>query len=436
MSATAPSSAIATRTIRKISSRLLPFVFVLYIVAYLDRANVAFAKLTMTRDLGFSEAVFGLGAGIFFVGYFLLEIPGALIVERWSARWWISRILVTWGICTVLTGFIRSATEFYVARFVLGAAEAGFFPGIIIYLTHWYPAAWRARAMAGFVAAIPLSLLIGAPISGLLLQVNWFDLPGWRWVFIMEGLPAIILGFITPFVLTDRPQQASWLADEERDWLTRELELERRKKLAAAKVTAWQALRQPRVILLAFSLFFANIGVVGYLFWLPSTVQQASGLAPGAAAALSALPFAAGLISVVVFGRSSDRTGERVLHAGLPLVAAGLLFAATAGTGLPMAARMLLLCATGAAIYAFPPAFWVLPTQKLGESAAAASVGLINSIGNLGGFVGPAVVGWLLTDNQSLGTAVLFLSACFLAGGLLVLALGRSHSPTDPESGG
>ena len=232
----------------------------------------------MTTDLGFSDAVFGLGAGIFFLGYFLLEIPGALIIERWSARRWLARILVTWGVCTVLVGFVRTANQFYAARFLLGAAEAGFFPGIIVYLSHWFCKQDRARATARFVMAAPVSLVIGAPLSALILKATWWEIPGWRWVFILEGIPAILFGFVTLFYLTDRPSQAAWLSPEERDWINAELELEKREKRRSSQRSIWASLRQRNVILLAAAGFFANIGGYGFIVWLPTRLKEASGL--------------------------------------------------------------------------------------------------------------------------------------------------------------
>jgi ACS family tartrate transporter-like MFS transporter len=424
--ATESSGTVGACAIAKISRRILPFVFVLYIIAYLDRANVAFAKLTMTRALGFSEAVFGLGAGLFFLGYFLLEIPGTLIVERWSARWWISRILITWGVCAAIMGFVRTAREFYVARFLLGVAEAGFFPGIIVYLTHWFPSAYRARAVGGFVLAIPLSLVIGAPLSGLLLGASWLGLAGWRWMFILEGLPALVFGVLTLYRLTDRPREAGWLEPEERAWIEAEIEAERKQKAARCAFTVWQAIRNRNVVLLALALFSANIGVVGYLLWLPSTIQRASGFSPGISSAVSALPFAAGMVSVALVARSSDRTGERRLHTVLPLVLGALLFAATAIPRQPFAIQLLWLSLTGGTVFAWAPAFWVLPTLALGESAAAAAVGFINSIGNLGGFVGPTLVGYILTRYRSFSSAVFVLSGCLLAGAALTFIVSQS----------
>src|SRR5262249_18913947 len=215
-----PHTNVAGTARRKVALRILPFVFVLYIVNYLDRANIAFAKLSMSEELGFSEEVFGTGAGIFFFGYLALEIPGALIVERWSARRWFARILISWGLCTALVGAVQSATQFYGARFLLGLAEAGFFPGIIVYLTHWFAPRDRARAMAGLILAIPIAMGLGSPISGFLLNLHWLQVEGWRWVFILEGVPAVVLGFVTLFYLTDRPREAHWLEPEEREWIT------------------------------------------------------------------------------------------------------------------------------------------------------------------------------------------------------------------------
>jgi MFS transporter, ACS family, tartrate transporter len=407
----------------KISRRILPFVFVLYLIAYLDRANVAFAKLPMTAALGFSEAVFGFGAGIFFIGYFLLEIPGALIAERWSARKWIARILITWGICTVLVGFVHTSSQFYVARFLLGTAEAGFFPGVIVYLTHWFVQRDRAQAMAGFLTAIPVSLVTGAAISALVLRLHWFGLEGWRWVFILQGLPAVIFGVITIFYLTDYPFQAKWLEPEERAWITAEIEEEKQRKKLAGHVSVLQSLRQRNVILLSLTLFFTNIGVFAFALWLTTSIQKATGFSVILSTACSALPFAVALVSVVLFGRSSDRTGERKLHTAVPLALSAVFFTMSAIPGQPVSVVIMWLCLTGGTAYSWAPAFWVLPTLTLTESAAAASIGLINSIGGLGAFVGPSVTGYLLSNHYSYMTAVGCLSGCFLTGAFLVMAV-------------
>jgi MFS transporter, ACS family, tartrate transporter len=408
---------------RKIARHILPFVFILYVIASLDRANVAYAKLTMMADQGFSEAVFGFGAGIFFVGYLLFEIPGALIVEHWSARHWIARILITWGLCAVLLGFVRTAPQFYVARFFLGLAEGGFFPGIIVYLTHWFCARDRARALAGFVLAIPVSLSVGAPISALILRLDWFGLAGWRWVFILEGLPAILFGAITLLYLTDHPQEAAWLESEERNWIIAELEAEKHAKRATAHVSILQGMRERNVVLLALSLFFANIGTYAFVFWLPTTVQKASGRSAIFSTALSALPFVVALVSVVLVGRSSDLRGERKWHTAVPLGLTGLFFSLSTFAETPFPVVMLWLCATGAVLFAWAPSFWVLPTLTLGESAAAASFGLINSVGNLGGFIGPSLLGYLLSRSTSHALTSGFPAASFVIGAILIVAV-------------
>lgn len=416
------SQAIAASAVTKVRSRILPFVFVLYIVAYLDRANVAFAKMHMMADLRFSEAVFGFGSGIFFIGYLVFEIPGALIVERWSARKWMARILITWGICTVLVGFVRGAGEFYTARFLLGCAEAGFFPGIIVYLGHWFPRRERARAMAGFILAIPVCLVLGAPLSALLLQVNWFGLAGWQWIFILQGLPAVILGLVTLSYLTDHPRDAKWLDPAEREWLAAELKSEK-EQTAGSGLGIWRALRQRNVVMLALTLCAANIGSYAFTFWLPSLIRRTSDFSVSTSTALAALPFACGLLSVYVAGRSSDRLGERRLHTAIPMILTGLFFAMSGVPGQSFALVLMWLCLTGAAAYAWPPPFWLLPTASLGGAAAAASVGLINAIGNLGGFIGPTVVGLLLTREYSHSVAILFLASCFVLGGFLTLLI-------------
>lgn len=414
---------LAGRVHAKIARRILPYFFLLYIVAYLDRANVAFAKLSMAPDLGFSEAVYGAGAGIFFLGYFLLEIPGALIVERWSARLWISRILITWGICTVLVSFVKTANGFYLTRFLLGLAEAGFFPGVIIYFTHWFPMQDRARAIAGLTVAVPVSFVIGAPLSAWCLSLHWFGLQGWRWLFIVQGLPAIILGLITPFCLTDHPHQASWLAPDERAWLTERLERERQQARAAGRVRVWDGLTRPHVFILAAALCLIVIASYGFIFWLPATIHRASGYSVRNATLLSALPFLAAIPGVWFMGKSSDRRGERKLHTALPLLLGSMCFALTAFTAQPFWLTMIWLSLTGLTLWAWGPSYWALPTMFLGESAAAVSVGFINSIGNLGGFIGPYVVGLLRAQGVAESTVIWLLSAAMALGAVLILLL-------------
>lgn len=413
---------LAERTRRKTSRRILPFVFLLYIVAYLDRANVAFAKTTMSAALGFSEAVFGFGTGIFFAGYLLLEIPSAIVVEKWSARRWLARILISWGFCTVLVGLVRTPGEFYTARFILGAAEAGFFPGVIVYLTHWFVATDRARAMAGFIMAIPVALAVGGPLSALILK-----LAGWRGVFILEGLPAIVLGFVTLRYLTDHPREAKWLEPDERAWLSNELDRERRRKRAASPASAWRALVDRNVLLLAFTLLLANIGAYAFVLWLPQTLEKVWGVSGAGASALSIVPFGGAVLTVWVSGRVSDRWRRRKTQVSLLSLLTALFFALSVVPGQPPWMVLAWLCTTAAVVFAWPPPFWVLPTLSLGEVAAAASIGLINSIGNFGGFVGPSVVGYLLSRRYSFAFTVVLLSLSFALAGTLVLFVRERH---------
>ena len=282
---------VGARAIRRVRARVLPFFVVLYIIAYIDRANVTFAKLSMTADLKFSEEVFGFGAGIFFIGYLVLEIPGALIMERWSARIWIARILVTWGIVTVLLGFIRTANEFYLLRLLLGFAEAGFFPGLIVYLSRWFPWEERARAMGAFILAVPVSFAVSAPLSALFLKLNWFGLEGWRWMFILEGIPAIVAGFITLRYVTDHPKDAKWMPDDEREWLIRQLDAEKAWKASLGKTSIWQVFRQRNVLILSLLLCAVVMASYGYILWLPTTIQKLFHVDPSSQIFLSCLLF-------------------------------------------------------------------------------------------------------------------------------------------------
>src|SRR5262249_51958948 len=284
----------------RIGLRLLPFLFLLYIVAFLDRVNVSFAGLEMTRDLNFDDRVFGLGAGIFFVGYVVFEIPGALLVERWSARKVIARILLTWGIVTVLVALVHTPVQFYAARFLLGAAEAGFFPGVLVYLTHWFRYRDRAKAAALFMAAIPVANVIGSPLAGAILNVGWAGWPGWRWLFVLEGIPAVILGIVTIYFLPDWPRQATWLEAVEREWITERLAEEKEKKLQARKVAIGEALRMPRVILLTLIYFLAVTGIYGFAVWFPTILKRTTGFSNFTVTLLAALPYAAGVVAMLL----------------------------------------------------------------------------------------------------------------------------------------
>jgi len=431
MASRAPSTDLASRTRLRIMRRLIPYLFVLYIINYLDRVNVSYAALEMNRDLGFSPEVLGFGAGIFFIGYFLLEIPGTLLIELWSARAWLARIMITWGIVAVLMGFMHSATQFYWLRLGLGAAEAGFFPGIIVYLTHWFRYQDRAKAVALFMAAVPLSNFLGAPVSGLLLGVNWFGLAGWRWLFILEGAPAIVLGVVTIFYLTDWPHQAKWLAEDEREWITKELEKEKEIKAAAHSLSVLQALKHREVVLLALGYFFVITGLYGFNFWLPTIVKGLSGLPNLTVTLISALPYFVGFVALLFIGWSSDRSGERRLHTAIPMFIAGLGLLLSAMTQAVPVLAVAMFCIAAAGLYSFFPAFWALPTTFLAGSAAAASIGLINSIGNLGGFAGPYIVGYINEKTHSFIGGMLYLSLSAIVGAILILAL-RGKSVSSP----
>ena len=414
---------------RKVAWRVLPLVLLIYIVAYLDRANVGFAKLRMAGDLKFSEEVFGLGIGIFFLGYLILEIPGALLVERWSARKWFARILISWGFISALTAFVRTPAQFYTARFLLGVAEAGFFPGIIVYFTHWFASADRGRALSGLVLAVPLSLALGAPVSALLLNVNWLGLAGWKWTFILEGLPAVVLGFVTLSFMTDRPRHAKWLTPQERDHLEGMLAAEARAKETVGVPTVWQVLRMRSVWLLALGIFATNTGGYALGFWLPTTVKHLSGGSDSAALFYSGLFYACGLIGVLVAGQSSDRSGDRKWHCVVGQVATALFLACSVIPGQPFAIVMTWLCLTGLAAYFWPSPFWALPTLTLTASAAAVSIGFINMCANLAGYLGNHFTGWLRGHNAGETTCLLFLAVCYFMGGALVSLVNAQRQP-------
>ncbi|MDX1979757.1 MAG: MFS transporter [Bryobacteraceae bacterium] len=405
---------------RKVAWHILPLVIVLYIVAYLDRANVGFAKLRMAADLGFSEEVFGLGIGIFFLGYLTLEIPGALLVERWSARKWFARILITWGFISAATAFVETPMQFYVVRFLLGVAEAGFFPGIIVYFTHWFPMRDRGRALSGLVVAVPFSLALGAPVSAALLHLDWLELKGWQWLFLLEGLPAVVLGMVTLWRLTDRPRDAKWLTAAEREYLEGRLAEEARAKQAAAPFSIGQALGSRTVWLLALGIFATNTGGYALSFWMPTTVKSLSRGSDTTALLFSGLFYLCGLVGVLYAGFSSDRSGDRKWHCVVGQSATGLLLAASAIPGQPFALVMTWLLLTGLVAHSWPPPFWALPTLTLTASAAAASIGFINIFANLAGYLGNHLIGWMRYQGAGDSACLFFLACCYLLGGLIV----------------
>jgi MFS transporter, ACS family, tartrate transporter len=418
---------VQQRARKRIAAHLLPFLFLLYIIAFLDRMNIGAAALQMPGDLGFSDRVVGFGAGIFFVGYVLLEIPGALIVERWSARRWIARIMISWGLLTALMAFIHTARQFYTVRFLVGAAEAGFFPGIIVYVSHWFQASDRAKAFARFFAANPVSYVIGSPLAGLLLGISWLGLRGWRWLFILEGIPAILLGIITIFYLTDWPHQAKWLRTEEREWISETLRQEKEAKQRIGSFTIWQALRHRDVFLLTACYFFAMTGNYGIGFWLPTILKRVSGHSNLEVTLFASLPYLAGFLTQQWNGTRSDASGERRWHAGLPLILTGCALGLAVMFGDRTAIAIALFTVVGAFYFAFQPPFWAMPSAFLGESAAAASIGLINSVGNLGGFFGPFLMGYLVGKTHSFSAGLLCLVGSFWLAGVCMLAVGAGR---------
>ncbi|HZR31402.1 MAG TPA: MFS transporter [Terriglobales bacterium] len=425
---------IAQRARRRIAWRILPFLFVLYIIAFIDRMNVGAAALQMPHDLGFSDGVLGFGAGIFFLGYFLLEIPGALIVERWSARRWICRIMVSWGLVTILMAFIHTARQFYMTRFLVGAAEAGFFPGAIVYMTHWFRYQDRAKAVAVFYAANSLSYVVGSPLASWLLGISWLGIRGWRWLFIMEGIPAVVFGVITFFYLTDWPHQARWLSESERSWITEQLAKEKEAKKRVHSYRIWEALRQRDVLLLTLCYFCAQTGGYGIGFWLPSILKRLSGKSDSRVILLASLPYIAGFITQQLNGWHSDRHCERRWHAAIPVIACGASLSLAVVFSSSPAVSLLIFTLVGACFYAFHPCFWAVPTRFLSESAAAASIGMINSVGNLGGFVGPAVMGYLAGRTHSFKAGMLYLVISLFASGGFMLLVGKRRDQA-PSAG-
>ena len=431
---------IEIRTIAKVSKRLVPFLIICYFVAYLDRVNVGFAALTMNQDLGLSQTAFGFGAGIFFLAYFFFEVPSNLLLERFGARKWIARIMLSWGILSGTMAFIPAIAgatglgnenTFYLLRVLLGVAEAGFFPGIIFYLTLWFPAEYRARIVGYFMAAIPLSTVIGAPISGALLYMHGgLGLAGWQWLFIIEALPAIVLSGVVFFYLTDRPVEANWLAPDERAWLAERLALEQRQRQAVRDYSVMEALLNPRVLGLSLVYFGAVATNYGLSFFLPQIVKT-FGLNIFLTTVVSAMPYAVGVVGMVSWGRRSDRAVERRFHTAFPLFIAAAGIAVSTVFDDPTL-KMISLCVAGFGIFANLPVFWTLPTAFLSGAAAAAGIAVINSIGNLAGFAGPFAMGWIKDHTGSYTGGLLLLAALGILAMGIVLLLG--HTETSEQS--
>jgi ACS family tartrate transporter-like MFS transporter len=412
--------------IRKAARRLLPFLCLCYMVNFLDRVNVGFAALAMNEDLGFSPSVFGAGAGIFFAGYILFEIPSNLALQKFGARIWIARIMISWGLVASAMALVHNEASFYALRLLLGIAEAGFFPGIILYLTYWFPARERARIVSLFMVAVPLATVIGGPVSGALLELHGlWGLKGWQWLFIIEGLPAVLLGVVVLFFLDDRPEGARWLTDEERQALSAMLAAEAKATREVGYASLGQALTRPRVLVLGLLYFCIAFGLYGIGFWMPQVIQT-FGLTPLKIGFLTAIPYLFAALAMVLWGANSDRTGERIWHVALPLLLAAFAFVWSAMT-LPLGLTMVALTLATVGIHAVVGTFWSLPTAILTGTGAAAGIALVNSMGNLGGFAGPFIVGAIRQATGSFNAALWFLAGALLLGALIALLFGQAQ---------
>jgi MFS transporter, ACS family, tartrate transporter len=420
---------IGDRTRRQIAARLLPFVFILYIANYIDRTSIAYAALGMTSNLGFSDRVFGLGAGIFFLSYVGLQIPGAMLVEHWSARRIISATMIAWGVMTVLTGLVHTANQLYLARLLLGAAEAAFFPGVIVYLSHWFGREDRGKATGYFMSAIPLSMALASPVAGWIVGHSLRGIPGWRWLFFLEGLPAIALGAVAFLFLADRPRDARWLASAQREWIEEKLH---RQNLATPQgISVFQALRSPAVLLLAAVGFLNYFVAYGLYFWFPTMLKRQSSLSDLRVGLVGAIPYAVMFVAMIANGWHSDRHMERSWHAAIPMFIAALGALALAGHVRSLPVSVLLFTMIGFAD-AFLPVFWAIPTTVLSRSAAAAAVGLINAVASIAGIASPYLLGYLSTRTGSFRAGMAVVAAAAIATGVLIFLIPKTEPATVP----
>ena len=423
---TANDEALERTAIRKVSVRVLPLLFVLYIAAFLDRTNLGLASLQMNRDVGLSAAAYGFGAGVFFIGYGLFEVPSNVILARIGAQRWIARIAITWGVIACAMMFIRGTTSFYILRFLLGAAEAGCFPGIVYYLTQWFPERQRASAMSRFMVSIPLSGTIGGPLGGALLSLNGrLGLAGWQWLFLVEGLPSILLGVAVLFMLPNRPSDANWLAPDERAWLTERLDVERERRAHLSEARVAKALTSGMVWWLAVLYLLVIAAELGPIFFGPTLVADALHIGSLGVGLVMGAIGVAGVASMLLNGAHSDRSGERIAHSIIPLVlmAGGFVITAASSQG-PMVVLGLMLVSFG--VNAFLPVFWCLPSAMLSGAAAAGGIALINSIGNLGGFFAPNILGFGKVATGSYANGLLTLGALSLAAAVMIVVV-RGH---------
>ena len=407
----------------------MPFIMLLYFIAYIDRVNIGFASLTMKDDLGFTASILGFGAGIFFWGYFIFEVPSNIILHKVGARIWIARVMVTWGIISAGMAFVQSSTSFYVMRFLLGAAEAGFFPGIILYLSYWFPARRRAGVTALFMAAAPISTALGSPLSAALLEMNGvMGLHGWQWLFIIEAIPALILGVVVFFYMTDRPEKASWLKDDERAWLVQAMKAEDAGKAGSDKHGSFAGLTNPRVLALALVYFGTSAGLYTLGIWAPQIINQL-GATSMQVGLLNAIPPSISVVAMILWSRHSDRTNERTWHVVLACLAAatGLVIASGSNSLIGLIAALTLV---NIGISCAKPPLWSMPTMFLSGAAAATGIATINSIGNLGGFVGPVMIGWIKDKTGSFSGGLAFVAGLLVMSAVLTLILSRTRVQT------
>jgi ACS family tartrate transporter-like MFS transporter len=420
------SSPTQARTIRKVRIRILPFVFLLFVVALLDRLNIGFAALTMNKELAITSQQYGLIFGIFFFGYFFFEIPSNLLLHKVGARVWIARILITWGIVAMLTGFAQNASQLYVARFLLGLAEAGYFPGMILYLTYWFPQREQARALALFLTANTVTTILGSPVSGFILDhVHWLGLSSWRWLLILEGMPALVCGVLTYFLLPSRPEAAKFLTTDEREWIRGELGREEQQKLRQRQYSPLQALASGRVWHLVLTYFGMMIGLYALTSWAPQLVKSLSShYSNSMVGFLLAIPNVVALAAMIFVSRSSDRMLERRYHVAIPAIVAGTSLALLGTTRSPFYS-VVLLCLLAAGIYSSFGPFWALPSEFLTGYSAAAGIALINSVGNLGGFAGPYTIGAIATRTGNLYAGLAIAGVALFMSATLVLLLPK-----------
>jgi len=425
------------KTVHKLRMRIIPFVFVLYIISFLDRINIGFAALTMNKELAITSKQFGLVAGIFFFGYFLFEIPSNLLLHKLGARIWIARILITWGILATLTGLVNSVQQLYAVRFLLGLAEAGYFPGIALYLTYWFRQRDQAQAIALFLAGIPVTSILGAPVSGFILDhVHWLSISSWRWLLMLEGIPAVVGGVLTYFLLPSRPAEAKFLSKEEKNWIAEELASAEREKLASHKISAVQALMNRRIWHLGLIGFTLNTAMYGMNYWMPQLVKSlSSGISNSLIGLLLMTPHLVGLPVMVMVSRSSDRKQERRFHAVIPAIFAGIALASLWATN-SVFATILLLSVAALGIYSVYGPFYSLPGDFLTGFAAASGIALVSSLANLGGFAGPYAIGWIKDQTGSLYGGLAVGGVSLFASATLMLLLPKRLRGNAGESGG